>query len=53
MTLEPLIQAPLVVQAHVALALAALACGLWLLVFSRKGAPGHRAIGTAFMALMT
>jgi uncharacterized membrane protein len=52
MTLEPLIQAPLVVQAHVATVMAALACGLWLIFPSRKGARAHRIVGFTFMGLM-
>jgi uncharacterized membrane protein len=52
MTLEPLIHAPLVVQAHVATVLPAFLNGLWLLVFSRKGRRWHRAMGVVFLTLM-
>jgi uncharacterized membrane protein len=52
MTLQPLLQAPLTVQVHVALALGALACGLWLIAGSRKGARTHRIVGLLFMGLM-
>jgi uncharacterized membrane protein len=52
MTLEPLIHAPLVVQAHVATVLPAFALGAWLLVFSRKGLRWHRSLGTLFLTLM-
>ena len=52
MTLEPLVHAPLVVQVHVALAVAAVGCGLWLIFPSRKGNHAHRIVGRLFMSLM-
>jgi uncharacterized membrane protein len=52
MTLEPLLRAPLVVQAHVATVVPAFLLGLWLLVFSRKGLRWHRALGALFLILM-
>jgi uncharacterized membrane protein len=52
MTLDPLIHAPFVVQAHVATVVPALVLGLWLVIFSRKGLPWHRAIGVLFFLLM-
>jgi uncharacterized membrane protein len=52
MTLEPLVQAPLTVQVHVATAVAAFALGVWLLIFSRKGSRWHRGIGVCFFTLM-
>src|SRR4029453_5021029 len=52
MTLEPLIHAPLAVQAHVGTVLPAFALGAWLLVFSRKGSRWHRALGALFLGLM-
>ena len=52
MTLQPLLQAPLSVQAHVATVMAAFICGVWLIAFSRKGSPSHRAVGAVFMGLM-
>ena len=52
MTLEPLIQAPLVVQAHVVTVVPAFVLGVWLLLFSRKGSDWHRALGITFLALM-
>ena len=52
MTLQPLIQAPLSVQAHVAAVMAAFVCGVWLILFSRKGSPSHRMVGGLFMILM-
>jgi uncharacterized membrane protein len=52
MTLEPLIRAPLAVQAHVATVIPAFLLGTWLLAFSRKGLRWHRALGTLYFALM-
>ena len=52
MTLEPLLNAPFAVQAHVATVLPAAASGLWLLAFSHKGSRGHRAVGVLFLTLM-
>jgi uncharacterized membrane protein len=52
MTLEPLIHAPFVVQAHVATVVPAFLLGTWLLVFSRKGLHWHRALGALFLTLM-
>ena len=52
MTLEPLIHAPLAVQAHVATVVPAFLLGTWLLIFSRKGSRWHRVFGAAFLGLM-
>jgi uncharacterized membrane protein len=52
MTLEPLIHAPLIVQAHVATVVPAFLLGIWLLVFSRKGLRWHRSLGALFLTLM-
>ena len=52
MTLDPLVHAPLVVQAHVAAVMAAFVCGLWLIAASRKGSPSHRFVGRLFLVLM-
>jgi uncharacterized membrane protein len=52
MTLQPLLAAPLAVQAHVGTLLLAFAIGTWVLFFSRKGSRMHRAFGAAFLALM-
>jgi uncharacterized membrane protein len=51
MSLEPLIHAPLVVQAHVATVIPAFLLGAWLIVFSRKGSHCHRALGALGMSL--
>jgi uncharacterized membrane protein len=52
MTLDPLIQAPFVVQAHVATVVPAALLGGWLIAFSRKGLRWHRALGAMFLILM-
>jgi len=52
MTLEPLLHAPLAVQAHVATVIAALVSGGWLVLLSRKGSIPHRRVGMAFLGLM-
>jgi uncharacterized membrane protein len=52
MTLEPLLEAPLVVQIHVATVAPALLIGAWQIFLSRKGAPSHRALGAAYLCLM-
>ena len=52
MTLEPLIHAPLAVQAHVATVLPAFGLGTWLLLFSRKGLRWHRALGALVLGLL-
>jgi uncharacterized membrane protein len=52
MNVEPLLNAPLLVQAHVATVVPAFLVGIWLLFFSRKGAPFHRAFGVLFFSLM-
>jgi uncharacterized membrane protein len=52
MTLEPILDAPRLVQAHVVTVLLALVVGTWVLFFSRKGAPLHRFFGASVLALM-
>ena len=52
MTIEPLVHAPLAVQAHVATVIPAFLLGAWLLVFSRKGSRWHRVLGAVFLSLM-
>jgi len=52
MTLEPLVHAPLAVQAHVATVIPAFLLGAWLLAFSRKGSRWHRVLGAVFLSLM-
>ena len=52
MTLDPLIHAPFIVQAHVATVVPAALLGAWLIAFSRKGLRWHRALGAMFLILM-
>jgi uncharacterized membrane protein len=52
MTLEPLLQAPMAVQAHVVTVVPAFLLGTWLIFFSRKGSKWHRLLGATFLALM-
>jgi uncharacterized membrane protein len=52
MTLEPILDAPRLVQAHVITVLLALLVGTWVLFFSHKGSPLHRFFGASFFALM-
>jgi uncharacterized membrane protein len=53
MSLAPLLDAPLAVKIHVATVVPAFAIGTYLIFFSRKGAPFHRALGYVYLALMT
>jgi uncharacterized membrane protein len=52
MTLEPLVQASLAVQLHVATVLPAFAIGTWLVFVSRKGSRHHKRLGKVFLGLM-
>ena len=52
MTLDPLIHAPLAVQAHVATVVPACLVGVWLLAFSHKGSRWHRRLGVAYFTLL-
>jgi uncharacterized membrane protein len=51
-TLEPILQASLAVQLHVATVLPAFLIGTWLIFFSRKGSRHHRSLGRSFLVLM-
>jgi uncharacterized membrane protein len=53
MSLEPLLTAPLAIKVHVFTVLPGFVLGTWLIFFSRKGAPNHRAIGFVYLGLMT
>lgn len=53
MNLAPLLDAPLPIKIHVATVLPAFLIGTWQLFLSRKGSPLHRAMGYAFIGLMT
>jgi uncharacterized membrane protein len=52
MTLDPLLAAPLAVRLHVLTVVPAFFLGLWQILASRKGSPGHRAVGLLYVALM-
>ena len=52
MTLDPLIHAPLAVQAHVATVVPACLLGVWLLAFSHKGSRWHRRLGVVYFTLL-
>ena len=52
MTIEPLAQATIWVQLHVARVLSAFVIGTWLIFFSRKGSRHHRLLGKGFLTLM-
>lgn len=53
MNLDPLLNAPLPVQIHVATVVPAFFLGTYQIVFSAKGSPFHRATGYVYLALMT
>lgn len=53
MNLEPLWQASFAVKLHVFTVVPAFVLGAWQIFASRKGAPLHRAIGFAYLLLMT
>jgi len=52
-TLAPLLAASFAVKLHVFTVVPAFFLGTWLIFFSRKGAPRHRAIGYVYLVLMT
>src|ERR1700743_718924 len=53
MNLAPLLHAPLAVRIHVATVVPAALIGTWLIFFSTKGAPFHRALGYTYLGLMS
>ena len=52
MTIDPVLQAPLAIQVHLATVLPAFALGTWQIFFSTKGARLHRTLGFFYLALM-
>lgn len=52
MSMQVLWDAPVAVQLHVYTVLPSFLLGTWLLLFSRKGSPPHRAIGRVYVVLM-
>ena len=53
MHLDLLLQASLPIRIHLLTVLPAFAIGTWLVVFSVKGSPPHRALGALYLTLMT
>ena len=53
MTLEPLLHASPAIILHVVTVVPAALIGTYLIFVSRKGAPWHRALGYAYLTLMT
>ena len=53
MNFAPIADAPLAVRIHLATVAPAFFLGTWLIFFSRKGSLPHRAIGVAYLVLMT
>jgi uncharacterized membrane protein len=53
MNFTPIAEASLAIQIHLATIVPAFFLGTWQIFFSRKGAPAHRAIGVAYLVLMT
>jgi len=53
MDLALIATAPLAIKIHLATVLPAFVIGTWLIFFSTKGAPWHRALGAIYLALMT
>jgi uncharacterized membrane protein len=51
-TLEPLLNASLPIQIHVATVVPAFVLGTWQIFFSTKGSPLHRATGYTYLTLM-
>jgi uncharacterized membrane protein len=52
MNLQPLVEAPLAIQLHVATIVPAFVIGTWLIFFSTKGSRYHRLAGKTYLALM-
>jgi len=53
MNLAPIAAAPLAIKIHLATVIPAFAIGTWLIFFSTKGSRWHRALGAAYLTLMT
>lgn len=51
--LNPILSAPLPVQIHLVTVIPAFVLGTYLIFFSRKGAPHHRAVGYFYLTLMS
>jgi uncharacterized membrane protein len=53
MNISPILQAPNAVQIHLATVLPAVGIGTWQIFFSTKGSRFHRALGFAYLGLMS
>jgi len=53
MNLAPIAAAPLAIKIHLATVIPAFVLGTWLIFLSTKGSRWHRALGGAYLALMT
>jgi uncharacterized membrane protein len=53
MNLQPIRDASLAIQIHLATVIPAFLIGTWLIFFSRKGARLHRRLGAVYLVLMT
>ena len=53
MDLAPILNAPFAVKLHLVTVVPAFLIGTWLIFFSYKGAPVHRALGVVYLTLMT
>lgn len=53
MNLDPALNADLPIQIHLATVIPAFVIGTYLIFFSTKGAPHHRALGYVYLTLMT
>ncbi len=51
--LTPIVNAPLPIKVHLATVIPAFLVGAYLILFSRKGAPHHRALGYFYLTLMS
>lgn len=53
MNLAPIAAAPLPIKIHLATVIPAFVLGTWLIFLSTKGSRWHRALGAAYLTLMT
>jgi uncharacterized membrane protein len=51
--LDPVLQSAIAIRIHLATVIPAFIIGTYLIFFSRKGAPHHRALGYIYLTLMT
>lgn len=53
MNFQPILQAPIAIQIHLATVLPAFVIGTWQILFSTKGSRAHRVLGFTYLGLMT